>query len=89
MGPAGPAQRDALRVLRPGGRFRFQPRTGQAAHAPDTYNGDLIPVERVKTVARESGCPILSITDPNTPHTIFEIAKPEVVSRRPHSPVGK
>lgn len=53
--------RDAIRVLKPGGRFRFQARNDFASRKPDTYDGDSIEIPRVKEIAARSGATVMAV----------------------------
>ncbi len=64
---------EALRVLRPGGRFRFQARNDFAHATPGTYNGASVTVDGVRRTAERAGRALLRVEGTGTPLCYFEI----------------
>ena len=64
---------EALRVLKPTGRFRFQARTDNAHAEPDTYDGASIRREDVERVVHKAGFKLERVTGEGTQYTYFEI----------------
>jgi ubiquinone/menaquinone biosynthesis C-methylase UbiE len=54
--------RESLRVLKPGGRFRFQAKNCAPGLHPDTYSGAAIDLTEVEKIVSGAGRQILSIT---------------------------
>lgn len=65
--------REALRVLKPAGRLRFQARNDHAHPVPGTYNGASIDVQRVAAIASECGRKLLSVEGIGTAECFIEI----------------
>jgi SAM-dependent methyltransferase len=65
--------REALRVLKPDGRFRFQARNDRAHARPDTYSGASLDVQRVSKLAIEHGRTVHKIAGEGTAECYIEV----------------
>jgi SAM-dependent methyltransferase len=66
---------EALRVLKPGGRFRFQARNDYAHWEADTYDGASVEIERVQEVVEHCACKMLNIRGEGTHRLFVEVEK--------------
>lgn len=66
--------REALRVLKPGGRFLFQARTDRVHGSTDTYNGASIACADVERIAAEAGFHVERVEGEGTHYTYFHVA---------------
>ena len=65
--------REALRVLKPGGRFRFQARNDFKHLVSGTYHGASLRIPVVRAVARSCGRELLSVDGEGTAMCYFEV----------------
>jgi ubiquinone/menaquinone biosynthesis C-methylase UbiE len=65
--------RETLRVLKPGGRFRFQARNDFKHLVSGTYHGASVRVPVVRAVARSCGRDLLSVEGEGTAMCYFEV----------------
>jgi len=67
--------RESLRVLKPGGRFRFQARNCPPGAYADTYTGAAIDLNEVRRIAEAAGWRVLSVSGQGELFCFVEIGK--------------
>lgn len=67
--------REALRVMKPDGEFRFQARNDMAHRVTDTYNGAGISLDAVRAIAEERGLRVHRVSGEGTHYCYMTISR--------------
>jgi SAM-dependent methyltransferase len=80
--------KEAARVLRPGGAFKFQVNGNQSpayrVHVRDTWQGETFSLEEISAIVRDAGLSVESVEDPSTQYFVITARKgdgPDLRSR--------
>ncbi|MCC5877461.1 MAG: class I SAM-dependent methyltransferase [Candidatus Sumerlaeia bacterium] len=68
---------EGLRVLKPGGRFRFQARNDHQHMKTNTYAGASMDLDIVEQLARDHGCNVHQITGRGEHYCFVELRRPK------------